>query len=247
MIANTFDAHRLLWFADQPSAFGATADTQPQLARALHRAHFTDGQDIASVDVLVRLATELDLDPDRVRDLLNSTEGTADVRAQLARAHDLGITSVPTFIFAGKYAVSGAQPTETFASVLAEVARREKLTPTVGSLIPQQRTAPAAEDDTRVSSTSAPARRSDRYRAPNSATWGERHIVSHAFQVDLRGMVDLLSHHLYGSPRVYVRSCCRTPWTRSPPGGSDLEHRVVIEPPEVTGTGPCGCTTPASG
>jgi predicted DsbA family dithiol-disulfide isomerase len=153
VIANTFDAHRLLWFADQPSAvvFGATADTQPQLARALHRAHFTDGQDIASVDVLVRLATELDLDPDRVRDLLNSTEGTADVRAQLARAHDLGISSVPTFIFAGKYAVSGAQPTETFASVLAEVARREKLTPTVGSLIPQQRTAPAAEDDTRVS------------------------------------------------------------------------------------------------
>jgi molecular chaperone HtpG len=29
--------------------------------------------------------------------------------------------------------------------------------------------------------------------------------VSHSFQVDLRGIVDLLSHHLYGSPRVYVR------------------------------------------
>lgn len=27
----------------------------------------------------------------------------------------------------------------------------------------------------------------------------------HAFQVDLRGLVDLLSHHLYSSPRVYVR------------------------------------------
>ncbi|NUO55962.1 MAG: HSP90 family protein [Hamadaea sp.] len=29
--------------------------------------------------------------------------------------------------------------------------------------------------------------------------------MSHSFQVDLRGIVDLLSHHLYGSPRVYVR------------------------------------------
>jgi molecular chaperone HtpG len=29
--------------------------------------------------------------------------------------------------------------------------------------------------------------------------------VDHAFQVDLRGVVDLLSHHLYSSPRVYVR------------------------------------------
>jgi molecular chaperone HtpG len=28
---------------------------------------------------------------------------------------------------------------------------------------------------------------------------------SHTFQVDLRGMVDLLSHHLYSSPRVYIR------------------------------------------
>ncbi|ARE75694.1 HSP90 family protein [Streptomyces sp. Sge12] len=27
----------------------------------------------------------------------------------------------------------------------------------------------------------------------------------HSFQVDLRGLVDLLSHHLYSSPRVYVR------------------------------------------
>ena len=29
--------------------------------------------------------------------------------------------------------------------------------------------------------------------------------MSHSFQVDLRGIVDLLSHHLYGSPRVYIR------------------------------------------
>ena len=28
---------------------------------------------------------------------------------------------------------------------------------------------------------------------------------THTFQVDLRGMVDLLSHHLYSSPRVYIR------------------------------------------
>jgi len=27
----------------------------------------------------------------------------------------------------------------------------------------------------------------------------------HTFQVDLRGIVDLLSHHLYSSPQVYVR------------------------------------------
>ncbi|MFE7117614.1 HSP90 family protein [Streptomyces sp. NPDC057654] len=29
--------------------------------------------------------------------------------------------------------------------------------------------------------------------------------MSHTFQVDLRGLVDLLSHHLYSSPKVYLR------------------------------------------
>jgi molecular chaperone HtpG len=29
--------------------------------------------------------------------------------------------------------------------------------------------------------------------------------ATHAFQVDLRGLVDLLSHHLYSSPKVYLR------------------------------------------
>src|ERR1051325_6454500 len=33
----------------------------------------------------------------------------------------------------------------------------------------------------------------------------ESPATPHNFQVDLRGLVDLLSHHLYSSPRVYVR------------------------------------------
>ena len=63
--------------------------------------------------------------------------------------------------------------------------------------------------------------------------------MSHAFQVDLRGMVDLLSHHLYGSPRVYVRELLQNAVDAITARGEepDLEHRVVIEPPEVTGDG----------
>jgi len=152
IITNTFNAHRLLWFADQPEAvfFGAGADTQPELVEALHRAHFSDGLDIGSRDVLVCLAAEAGLDEERVWQLLSTNEATADVRGQLARAHDLGITSVPTFIFAGTYAVTGAQEIRSMRSVLDEVIRRERLAPTVSTLIPQQRTAPAPDDDTRV-------------------------------------------------------------------------------------------------
>jgi predicted DsbA family dithiol-disulfide isomerase len=148
LIANTFDAHRLLWFADQPQTvfFGAGPDTQAELADALYRAHFARGLDVGSPDVLVELAEGVGLDGDRVRQLLDSNEGIADVRSQIAAAHDLGITSVPTFVFAGKYAVTGAQETATLRNVLDEVARREGMIPTLSMFIPQQR--PAASPTT---------------------------------------------------------------------------------------------------
>ncbi|MER7821687.1 HSP90 family protein [Streptomyces sp. NPDC096097] len=40
---------------------------------------------------------------------------------------------------------------------------------------------------------------------PPSAPRSTPPSAPHSFQVDLRGLVDLLSHHLYSSPRVYVR------------------------------------------
>jgi predicted DsbA family dithiol-disulfide isomerase len=143
IIANSFDAHRLLWFADLPEAvfFGAGADTQPELADLLFRAHFTDGLDLGDIDVLVALAERVELDGDRVRQMLTTTEGTADVRAHLARAHDLGINSVPTFVAAGHYALTGAQETASLRSVLDEVARREGMAPTLQAIVPPQRSA----------------------------------------------------------------------------------------------------------
>jgi predicted DsbA family dithiol-disulfide isomerase len=149
VIANTFDAHRLLWFADQPQTVfcGAGPDTQAELAGSLHRAHFSEGRDVGSYDVLVDVAEGVGLEGDRVRTFLDSTEGTADVRAQIAHAHDVGITSVPTFVFAGKYAVTGAQETGTLRSVLGEVARREGSAPTLRSLIPEQRAVSTSDHD----------------------------------------------------------------------------------------------------
>jgi molecular chaperone HtpG len=61
--------------------------------------------------------------------------------------------------------------------------------------------------------------------------------VTHAFQVDLRGMVDLLSHHLYGSPRVYVRELLQNAVDAITARGAGTVDEVRIEPPEVTGDG----------
>ncbi|MDM4721674.1 DsbA family oxidoreductase [Micromonospora sp. WMMA1363] len=116
--ANTFDAHRLVSWATER---GRAAD----MIEALYRAHFTNGVAVGSHDVLAALAGEVGLDTAEARAFLDSDERVAEIHADLAAARQLGVTSVPTFVLAGKYALSGAQEPETLLAALTEVHRRE--------------------------------------------------------------------------------------------------------------------------
>jgi predicted DsbA family dithiol-disulfide isomerase len=137
IIANTFTAHRLIWFAGQ---HGRNAE----VAEALHKAHFTDGLDIGSLSVLTDAAVSAGLDAEAVRAFLESSEGSDEVTAEINDAHRLGISSVPTFVFAGKYAVSGAQDPEVLLQTLREVARRESATSVLQPIGPDGQ---ACDDD----------------------------------------------------------------------------------------------------
>jgi len=59
--------------------------------------------------------------------------------------------------------------------------------------------------------------------------------MSNTFQVDLRGIVDLLSHHLYASPRVYVRELLQNAVDAITAAGAAGD--VAIESSDVTGDG----------
>ncbi|MBX7269790.1 DsbA family oxidoreductase [Micromonospora sp. Llam7] len=119
--ANTFDAHRLIDWAEQRGRGG-------EMVEALHRAHFTDGVDISSRAALAGVAAGVGLDGDDARRFLDSDEGVTELRSELAAARQLGVTSVPTFVLAGKYAVTGAQEPATLLAALAEVEQRESAT-----------------------------------------------------------------------------------------------------------------------
>ncbi|MGC5331670.1 DsbA family oxidoreductase [Micromonospora sp. DT62] len=116
--ANTFDAHRLVAWATDRGRAAETVD-------ALYRAHFTDGVDVGSRDALAALAAEVGLDGAEARRFLDSGERVAELSDELATARQIGVTSVPTFVLAGRYAVTGAQEPETLLAALAEVDRRE--------------------------------------------------------------------------------------------------------------------------
>lgn len=139
--ANTFDAHRLIWWSTS-----LPGDGHRQMVDALHKAHFTDGLDLGSVDDLVTVAASLGHDPVVVREFLESPGGLDEVRQELEAGREYGITGVPTFIFAGKYAISGAQDPATFREVLEEVVRREAPSP-LTMLSPGGASGPTCDDD----------------------------------------------------------------------------------------------------
>jgi len=113
---NTIHAHRLLWLA--ATEYGLPV--QHRLKERLLSAHFAEGVDVGDFAALTAIAAAAGLDADRVAAFLPSDEGTAQVRAEMAGAHALGINSVPTFVFDGTWAVQGAQETSTFLQALEQ-------------------------------------------------------------------------------------------------------------------------------
>jgi predicted DsbA family dithiol-disulfide isomerase len=108
---NTFEAHRLIWFAQQQGK-------QDDLVDALFHAYFTEGRDIGDRQTLVDVATEAGLDRDEVRQFLASGAGVEEVRVEEAAGHRMGIRGVPYFVLNGRYAISGAQPPDIFVSAM---------------------------------------------------------------------------------------------------------------------------------
>lgn len=113
VVANTFDAHRLVQFA---KTHGRDEDVE----EGLFRAYFTEGKDIGDHEVLVGIAREAGLDAAEARSALAEGRFRAEVERDLLEARQVGVTGVPFFLFDRTHAISGAHEAETFLEILAE-------------------------------------------------------------------------------------------------------------------------------
>jgi predicted DsbA family dithiol-disulfide isomerase len=114
-IYNTFDAHRLLHWAEQEGK-------QYALKVALLKAYFGEGENVSSHDVLVRIAGEVGLDAAKAREVLDSDRFAEDVREQERFYQSQGIRAVPSVIINGRYLIQGGQPPEAFEQILRQAA-----------------------------------------------------------------------------------------------------------------------------
>lgn len=111
---NTIDCHRLIHWAE---AKGKAAEMKQRLMEL----YFRDGGDLTDSEVLVQAAADCGLDPDDVRKRLATDEDVALISGHAQEASDKGISGVPTFVLAQKYAVSGAQAPELLARAIRQV------------------------------------------------------------------------------------------------------------------------------
>ncbi|OYY71874.1 DsbA family oxidoreductase [Sphingomonas sp. 28-63-12] len=114
-IYNTFDAHRLLHWAE-------TSGHQAALKNALFEAYFTHGQNPGDHQVLVAAAAAVGLDPVAAGAVLASGQYAEDVRAAEQLWRTRGISAVPAVVINGKYLILGGQPPEAFEKALRAIA-----------------------------------------------------------------------------------------------------------------------------
>ena len=117
-VYNTFNAHRLLYWAGLEHG----AQAQHRLKRELLITYFQLAVDLDDPKNVLDAVSRAGLDSDRAASILATDEFAAEVRAQQVKYTSMGIHSVPSIIVNEKYLLQGAQPADAFEQALRQVA-----------------------------------------------------------------------------------------------------------------------------
>lgn len=114
---NTLNAHRLIHWAGLEGCQTAVVST-------LFKAYFRDGLDIGKDEVLADIAAAQGMDRAATLRLLASDADREDIFSRAMDARRKGVQSVPSFLIAREYVVTGAQPVETWVGIAEEIAEK---------------------------------------------------------------------------------------------------------------------------
>jgi predicted DsbA family dithiol-disulfide isomerase len=116
-IYNTFDAHRLLYWAGHEHGLVSQLD----LKRELFNTYICLAADFDKRENLLAAVQRAGLDQSAASKVLEEGLFAKEVKAQVAYYQDQGVNAVPNLILNGKYSLQGAQPLDILEASLKEV------------------------------------------------------------------------------------------------------------------------------
>lgn len=108
---NSVNSHRLVRFAERHGKSDAAVES-------LFQHYFVNGKNIGEIDVLLKIGAELGLSEPDLTSYLTGDEDADLIYNENTHAHRRGINSVPTFVFCGSMAISGAHESQVLARML---------------------------------------------------------------------------------------------------------------------------------
>ena len=108
---NSFFSHKLL-------AYAHNKKKQTAVLELLFYKYFIEGEDIGSLDVLIKVSKDADIYDENIEKYIISNQDNENLLNEEKQAKNIGINSVPCFIFNKELVVSGAQPTKNFIQII---------------------------------------------------------------------------------------------------------------------------------
>jgi len=108
---NSFFSHKLL-------AYAHNKKKQTEVLELLFYKYFIEGEDIGSLDVLINVSKDADIYDDNIEKYIISNQDNNSLLNEEKQANNIGINSVPCFIFNKKIVINGAQPTKNFIQII---------------------------------------------------------------------------------------------------------------------------------
>ncbi len=104
--------------AHEAAKWAESHDRLAEYNLALFRAFFESGLDIGDPKVLVKLAVDMDIDPENLGHALDNHQFTGEVVGDEEEAQRLGVRAVPSFVSDGRLLASGVQTADRLRELL---------------------------------------------------------------------------------------------------------------------------------
>ncbi|MBU3538409.1 DsbA family oxidoreductase [Polynucleobacter sp. UK-Gri1-W3] len=120
-VYNTFDCHRLLYWAAKEYDLQKQADLKKELLNT----YFCLAINLDDQENLIDAVIRAGLDKDRAKEILKNNEFANEVREEEATYTSAGISSVPSIILNNQYLLQGAQPPESFINAFEQLIQKD--------------------------------------------------------------------------------------------------------------------------